>query len=240
MPGYHPPDPMTPQHTRPEPPPDLILASASPRRRELLAQLGLRCRVVVPDLDERPRDGESPEDYVLRLALDKAEAGARLAAEIRGLRALPVLAADTAVVIDGQPLGKPADVDAAIAMLTMLSGREHQVLTGVAVVQASGTAPGDDMDTAAVDWTGIGANVPATALSASRVRFRAITTAEAAAYWATGEPADKAGGYGIQGLGALFVEEIQGSFSGVVGLPLFETAGLLERFGLNLIGRGPA
>jgi septum formation protein len=224
---------MLPDTTH-EPPPDLVLASASPRRRELLAQLGLRCRVLVPDLDERPREGESPSDYVLRLAQDKAEAGARLAADIEDARALPVVAADTAVVIDGQPLGKPSDADAAIAMLTMLSGREHQVLTGVAVVRAFAQAPENHVDTHEDCPTGSSA----TALSASRVRFRAISPGEAAAYWATGEPADKAGGYGIQGLGALFVEEIHGSFSGVVGLPLFETARLLERFGLELLGRG--
>jgi septum formation protein len=233
---------MTLPTTNREATPDLILASASPRRRELLAQLGLRCRVVVPDVDERPLEAESPADYVLRLARDKAAAGARLASEIGEIQTrLPLVAADTAVVIDGQPLGKPTDADAAIAMLTMLSGREHLVLTGVAVVQAFGAPPTGTITTAVANCpTEIGASEPATTLSLSRVRLRSITAAEAAAYWATGEPADKAGGYGIQGLGALFVEEIQGSFSGVVGLPLFETARLLERFGLDVLGRGSA
>ncbi len=196
----------------------VILASASPRRRALLAQLGLRCHVVAPEVDERPQEHEHPADYVLRLARAKAGAGARLVADTEGTPPRrPVLAADTAVVVDDRPLGKPADADAAIAMLSTLSGREHLVMTAVAVVMPSAVGIAD----------------PATALSTSRVRFRRITPAEAAAYWATGEPADKAGAYGIQGLGAVFVEELHGSFSGVVGLPLFETARLLAQAGIR-------
>jgi septum formation protein len=198
----------------------IILASASPRRRDLLAQLGLGCRVIIPDVDERPQAGEPAADYVLRLARAKARAGARLAGRAGAeLNRRPVLAADTAVVIDDRALGKPTDADDAIAMLSLLSGREHQVMTAVAVVIPT---PAGDSE-------------PATALSTSRVRFRGITTAEAAAYWATGEPADKAGGYAIQGVGAVFVEALQGSFSGVVGLPLFETAQLLTAAGVRLL-----
>jgi septum formation protein len=182
----------------------LILASQSPRRAELLRQIGVDFRVEPAHIDETPRPGESPADYVVRMALEKARAvHSRHPAE-------RVLGADTSVILDERILGKPANREEGIAMLLALGGREHQVLTAVAL---AGTHPGQ-------------------ALSASRVRFRPIGHAEAARYWATGEPADKAGGYAIQGLGAVFVERIEGSYSGIMGLPLFETAQLLANAGL--------
>lgn len=188
---------------------DIHLASQSPRRRELLAQIGIRHDVIDVEVDETPRAGEAPAEYVLRLALAKARAGHRLRPD------RPVLGADTAVVQDDRILGKPLDRQDAAAMLAQLSGREHRVLTAVALV-------GDREDTR---------------LSVSHVRFRPIDAAEAAAYWETGEPADKAGGYAVQGLGALFVESIGGSYSGVMGLPLFETGELLRRAGIAPLRR---
>jgi septum formation protein len=188
---------------------DIHLASQSPRRRELLAQIGIRHDVIAVEVDETPRAGEAPAEYVLRLALAKARAGHRLRPD------RPVLGADTAVVQDDRILGKPLDRQDAAAMLAQLSGREHRVLTAVALV-------GDREETR---------------LSVSRVRFRPIDAAEAAAYWETGEPADKAGGYAVQGLGALFVESIGGSYSGVMGLPLFETGELLRRAGIAPLRR---
>lgn len=195
--------------------PDLYLASASPRRRTLLAQLGLRIAVIPAPADETPHGGEAPADYVLRIALAKARAGRAAAAHSRGR---PLLAADTAVVVDGRALGKPADRDEALAMLALLSGRSHRVLTGVALL-----APDDQAQRT---------------LSTTEVRMGRIAPAQARAYWDTGEPADKAGAYAIQGLGAMFVEHIRGSYSGVVGLPLFETAALLGGVGLALPARG--
>jgi len=188
--------------------PDVFLASNSPRRRELLAQIGVRFGVIAVDLDEEPFPGEPPEDYVLRVAMDKARAGRDL---VRRHPHVPVLAADTAVVIDGRTLGKPRDRGAAAAMMRLLSGRTHRVLSGVALVGAK-------------ELQG---------LSISEVAFREVTPEEADAYWKTGEPADKAGGYGIQGLGALFVKELRGSYSGVMGLPLYETAQLLAGEGIH-------
>ncbi|MEJ2480651.1 MAG: Maf family protein [Acidihalobacter sp.] len=188
--------------------PSLILASASPRRQELLAQIGLACRVQPVDIDESPRTGEAPEEYVSRLARDKARtAWVRRAA----CDDLPVLGSDTTVVLDGRMLGKPADGAEAERMLEGLSGRTHEVLTAVAVVR-------DEQE--------------AVALSRSRVSFRPTTCAERAAYVASGEPQDKAGAYAIQGLGAVFVERLEGSYSGVMGLPLYETARLLADFGI--------
>jgi len=195
--------------------PSLYLASASPRRRDLLAQIGLECHCLPVDLEESPLPGEAPAAYVSRLALDKARA-ARTLLKGRGCAdAVLVLAADTAVVVDGDVLGKPRDAEDAAGMLRRLGGREHRVLTGVAVIDPGGQERTD--------------------MSESRVRMRPILDAEIAAYWATGEPADKAGGYGIQGRGALFIEAIAGSYSGVMGLPLFETAALLAAAGLSAL-----
>jgi septum formation protein len=188
----------------------LYLASRSPRRQELLAQLGLRPAVIAADVDETPRAGEDPTEYVQRIALAKARAGAEA---IQGQPARPVLAADTAVVVDSRILGKPADERDAMTMLALLSGRSHQVLTAVAVRGRSEQVR----------------------LSISRVVFRDIAPAEAAAYWVTGEPRDKAGAYAIQGRGALFVAELHGSYSGVVGLPLFETAELLAEESIEVL-----
>jgi len=190
--------------------PDIFLASNSPRRRELLAQIGVRFGVIAVDLDEAPLGGESPEDYVLRVALDKARAAREVAS---GQPVLPILAADTAVVIDGQILGKPRDRADAARMMRLLSGRTHRVLSGIALVGAQETQE----------------------LSISEVTFRDVPPEEAHAYWKTGEPADKAGGYGIQGVGALFVRELRGSYSGVMGLPLFETAALLSASGIAIL-----
>ncbi|MCL7941055.1 Maf family nucleotide pyrophosphatase [Halomonas sp. ATCH28] len=188
------------------PDPVLCLASASPRRRDLLAAIGVAAEVRPVDIDETPRAGEAAPDYVVRLAREKALAGARLSA-------LPALGSDTAVVSDGAILGKPAGREQAAAMLRRLAGRAHEVLTGVAVTGPAGLL---------------------TACVTTRVFLREISNAELAAYWATGEPADKAGGYAIQGLAAVFVEHIEGSYSAVVGLPLFETAELLARQGVPL------
>ena len=184
----------------------VYLASASPRRSELLRQIGVPFTVRAAAIDEQWLPGETPEAYVVRLAAAKAEGVWAAVSDAR-----PVVGADTAVVLDGTVLGKPADAADAAAMLERLSGRAHRVLTGVALRHAGG------LDTR---------------FSESEVRFRATTAAERLAYCATGEPFDKAGGYGIQGHAAVFVESVKGSYSGVVGLPLFETAALLARCGL--------
>lgn len=184
----------------------LYLASASPRRRELLHQIGVRFEVRVADIDETPVADETAEVYVARLACEKAKAvHARLAA------GSVVIGADTAVVLDGQILGKPADRNDGLSMIARLSGREHEVLTAVAVSTSTGSE---------------------VRVVRTRVAFRTISTSEGEAYWATGEPVDKAGGYGIQGLAAVFVRHIEGSYSAVVGLPLCETAELLAHAGI--------
>jgi septum formation protein len=199
----------------PPPTPWLCLASASPRRRELLAQIGVPHSTAVPDIDESVLPGEAAADYVLRMAVHKA-----LAVRAQGTP-LPVLAADTTVVLDGQILGKPADAAEGQAMLGRLSGRTHTVLTAVAL--AAGTA------------------APRSRLSSSEVTFRALTPAECRAYWDTGEPRDKAGGYAVQGRAAVFIERLSGSYSGVMGLPLFETAELLRAAGMPCLpGSAPA
>ena len=187
----------------------LVLASASPRRRELLKQIGVEHRVAPVDLDESRGAGEAPPEYVVRLAREKAEAGwQRLADREREV----VLAADTAVVLGDDILGKPRDRAEGLAMLLQLSGHTHQVLTAVALRDAGGMA---------------------SQLSESLVTFRPISRDEAEQYWATGEPHDKAGAYAIQGRAAVFIERIEGSYSGVMGLPLFETARLLAAVGLG-------
>lgn len=183
----------------------IYLASRSPRRRELLAQIGVSHQLLDVDIDERPLADEPVAEYVERLAREKAAAGwCRVQSE--GLPPLPVLGADTAISVNGRILGKPADFEEARAMLESLSGRTHQVFTGVALCGDRGVRA---------------------AVSRTDVFFRVLTPAEIERYWASGEPRDKAGAYGIQGLAAVFVERIEGSYSGVVGLPLFETARLL-------------
>ena len=186
----------------------LYLASGSPRRRELLTQIGVPFTAISAQIDETPLNQESPSAYVERLARGKAEAGR---GSVVSEDPFCVLGADTAVVLDGKILGKPVDEADACAMLKMLSGHEHQVLTAIAVLD------GERCESRVVT---------------SRVRFRDISREEAVAYWASGEPRDKAGGYGIQGLGSVFVAGLNGSYSAVVGLPLCETAELLGHFGI--------
>ena len=191
---------------------DIYLASASPRRRELLGQLGITYRQLLVDVPEVQDVDEVAEMYVLRVALDKARAGRAILAPDEQR---PVIGADTAVVIGGEVLGKPDGRDDALAMLAKLSGQCHQVMSAVALVGPDGDEH--------------------SRLSVSTVQFRAITQEEAEAYWETGEPRDKAGGYAIQGLAAVFVERLDGSYSGVMGLPLFETAELLQHFGIHAL-----
>lgn len=188
---------------------DIYLASASPRRRELLAQIGVRYRLLNVSISETQWDDEAPEDYVQRVALDKARAGLTLRDEED---ARPVLGADTVVVIDDEVLGKPQDRDEALAMLQRLSGREHRVLSGVALIDSN----------------------ERTGLNCSHVTFRELKPAECERYWQTGECRDKAGAYAIQGYAAAFICELRGSYSGVMGLPLFETAQLLQQAGVGL------
>ena len=187
--------------------PQLILASASPRRAALLAQLKLTFRVLPSDVDEVPRAGESADALVQRLAVAKAMASA-----LKTDQRVPTLGADTVVQCDGVTLGKPVDRADALAMLTRLSGRSHDVHTAVALVRRGQVAA---------------------RLNVSRVYFRHISLREAEAYWASGEPNDKAGGYGIQGIGGIFVSRIEGSFSAIAGLPLAETEALLHTFGVD-------
>jgi len=197
--------------------PRIYLASQSPRRRELLAQIGVRFDLLLfrgeprddPETDETPLPGEAPDAYALRVATAKATHGARLL-QLRRLPPRPVLAADTTLDVDGTIIGKPADDADAAAILERLSGRAHRVLTAIAVAHADRVA---------------------TRLSVSEVRFRALAADEIQRYVLSGEPRDKAGAYGLQGRAALFVESIQGSPSGIVGLPLCETALLLREFG---------
>lgn len=185
----------------------IILASASPRRRELLDQIHIAYRVYPLDIDETPLPDEAPLAYVQRLAAEKSAAAVAQLGD-----SLPVLAADTAVVLDDVIMGKPKDRDDALAMLRQLSGKMHRVYSAVSL---RGQEHGE-------------------AVSITEVTFRPLTENEIAAYWHSGEPADKAGSYAIQGLGGVFVAAINGSFSGVVGLPLFETAELLSRQGIGI------
>jgi septum formation protein len=187
----------------------IYLASGSPRRRELLRQIGVTFRVIGAELDETAFQGESALAYVSRLAQAKARVGWERS---RDLGTAPVLAADTAVVLDTRILGKPAGLNDAMAMLLELSGRAHEVLTAVAL-----------RTTAGLDL----------AVSHSTVTFRSIDPSEARAYWETGEPSDKAGAYAIQGFAAIFISDLKGSYSGVMGLPLFETAALLKAAGVT-------
>lgn len=190
----------------------ICLASASPRRGELLRQIGVSYVVQPANLDEDERSGESPAEYVERLARAKAEWVWQARQQSR-LEPLPVLGSDTTVTVNGLVLGKPRDEAALLNTFAQLSGREHEVLSAVALVTASGIR---------------------VRLSRTRVRFRVVTSDEVRTYWATDEPRDKAGGYAIQGYGAVFIESIAGSYSGVMGLPLAETAELLVAAGVQL------
>jgi septum formation protein len=187
----------------------VYLASASPRRRELLQQIGVPFRLVGAVVDEAVLRDEAPAAYVARLAAAKAEAGWELRRDAIGA---PVLAADTAVVLDGKILGKPLDRQHARDMLQQLSGRTHEVLTAIALRTANGLR---------------------SRISRSEVTFRRIAGEEVDAYWETGESSDKAGAYAIQGRAAVFVADLRGSYSGVMGLPLFETAELLSAAGVR-------
>jgi septum formation protein len=204
---------------------DFYLASHSERRRALLEQVGARFEVLRvralaprgPDVGEDIHEGESPAHYVERVAREKAEHGMRTL----GIRSLPskaVLGADTVVVVDGQVLGKPRDAAQAAGFLQRLAGRTHEVRTAVALMLPGTPARG-----------------LLSSLSVSLVTMRSIDAGEIARYCAGGEPLDKAGGYGLQGLGAIFVQRIEGSYSGIVGLPLAETADLLARAGVRLV-----
>lgn len=198
----------------------IYLASRSPRRRELLRQIGVTFELIPlregagrsADVDETPQAGERADNYVLRVAGDKALAAARIVAA-RRIIPRPVLAADTTVVCDDEILGKPANADDAVVMLGRLAGRMHRVLTAVAV------ASEDRLETR---------------VSESQVRFRVLDAAEIRRYVATGEPYDKAGAYAVQGQAAAFITRIDGSYSGIMGLPLAETAELLRSYGIAL------
>lgn len=185
----------------------IILASASPRRKELLDQIKVAYRVYPVDLDETPLPNEMPLDYVQRLAAEKSAVCIAQQGDT-----LPILAADTSVVLGGVIMGKPKDRDDAFSMLQQLSGKMHRVYTAISL---RGREHGQ-------------------AVSITEVTFRLLTESEIAAYWQSGEPLGKAGSYAIQGVGGIFISSISGSFSGVVGLPLFETAELLSRQGIEL------
>ena len=202
--------------------PKFYLASRSPRRRELLKQIGIAFEVLLlreqpargPDVNETPLAGESPDDYVRRIGKLKADVGWDRVVQ-RQLRRQPVLAADTTVCVDNQILGKPVDRADAARLLTLLSGREHRVLTSVAIRYESRSKM---------------------TVSETVVRFRTLSPADIQAYIDSGEPMDKAGGYAIQGRAATFVPELRGSYSGVMGLPLYETAQLIEAFRAEIAG----
>jgi septum formation protein len=189
-------------------PAQIILASASARRRELLDQIQVRYRVHAVDIDETPLAGEKPLNYVQRMAAEKS-----FACQTRVQGDLPVLAADTTVVQGDLIMGKPQNQADALAMLARLSGKSHQVYTAVSLRGREHSQT----------------------VSITEVTFKTLSEAEMLAYWQTGEPQDKAGSYAIQGRGALFVASINGSFSGVVGLPLFETAALLTQQGIPVL-----
>ena len=200
----------------------IYLASRSPRRRELLKQIGVSFELLLlredarrgVDVDETPLTGEAPSDYVLRIARAKAEVAAVRVAQ-RRLQLYPVLAADTTVVLDDEVIGKPRDGEHAAQILAMLAGREHSVITAVALALRERLESG---------------------LSISSVEFRVLSPAEIQRYIACGEPFDKAGAYAIQGRAAAFVTRISGSYSGIMGLPLAEAAELLQKFGIEVLG----
>lgn len=181
--------------------PEIILASASPRRAELLEQIGVRYIVKVADIDESCLANETPEDLVQRLAIEKSQCFAQQYAST------PIMGADTLGVLDGELLLKPRDYEHAHDMLTRMSGQWHEILSAVAISYAGRTTH---------------------RLSRNRVLFKPLSSRDIKAYWETQEPQDKAGAYAIQGLAATFIERIEGSFSGIMGLPLCETAELLQ------------
>lgn len=191
---------------------DVVLASTSPRRKELLQQIGVRFNQIKVDINEDVLGNEDPQAYVLRLAKEKAVTGFEQLTEFQQSQSV-VLAADTTVVCDGCILSKPTSLSHSQIILRKLSGRTHQVMTGIALHSK------DRIYESVV---------------ITNVTFRNLTEKEIEAYWQTGEPQDKAGSYGIQGLAAIFIENIQGSYSNVVGLPLCETSEFLKQFGVPL------
>jgi septum formation protein len=199
---------ITPEHFTPL----VYLASRSPRRVELLKQIGIHCEILPADIDETPLINERPTDYVIRLARQKAEAG--LQNTLVSAKPLPVIAADTTVELDGIVLGKPENNAEAKRMLQALSGRTHQVHTAVALA-----------------WQGEIEVI----LSSTHVEMMVLSEAQIDAYIHSGEPQDKAGSYGIQGLAGAWVKHIEGSYTGVMGLPVYETATLLRAHGLTVI-----
>jgi septum formation protein len=208
---------------------DLYLASRSPRRRELLKQIGVRFEPLLirlasqraVDVDELQHANEPADRYVERIAHEKAEHGVQVLA-LRSMLPKPVLAADTVVILDGEVLGKPADKAQATDFLRRLSGRTHEVRTAVALGLIGGGTFGSNARVLR-------------AVSVSTVTFRTLEASEIERYLATGDPFDKAGGYGIQSLAAVFVERLEGSYTGVMGLPLFETAQLLKQAGVPVV-----
>ena len=194
--------------------PSIYLASRSPRRAELLQQMGVLFTVVPADIDETPHAMERSDAYVKRLAIEKAQAGYALVLQ-KAWFEMPVLAADTTVSIDGEILGKPQDDGDAYRMLSLMSGRWHEVHTGIAVAQAGHVA----ME-----------------ISSTMVQMADLSDAVIRAYIASGEPKDKAGAYGIQGIAGSLIKRIEGSYSGVMGLPVYETAKLLKQAGIALLG----
>jgi len=194
--------------------PVLILASASPRRKELLQSLGITTHVCSADIDESQLKGELPENYVERLALEKAKTVMSLLSQDAQFEIgnLPILAADTIVTLNQQLFGKPKSQDDAMAIWQTLSGKTHEVMTAIALLKESQQY---------------------TALSTSKVSFKELNQQEMEMYWQTGEPADKAGAYAVQGFASAWVKSISGSYSGIVGLPLYELNGLLKKVGLS-------
>ncbi|MCW8109830.1 Maf family nucleotide pyrophosphatase [Alteromonas ponticola] len=192
-------------------PPELLLASASPRRTALLTQIGIRHQIKAVDIDESPLASELPAQQVVRLAQQKASTAFNLLSEEDKTKTV-VLASDTLIELDNVSLGKPANQEECIAMLTALSGREHQVLTAICVCSAS---------------------VTKSQCINTKVQFAHLTLTEMVTYWQSGEPADKAGSYAIQGIGGQFVKSVNGSVSAVIGLPLYETKQLLKEFGVT-------
>jgi septum formation protein len=193
--------------------PRIYLASRSPRRAELLQQIGVYFSIVTADIDETPKAMEQSDAYVKRLAMEKAQAGYATVLQNAWVE-MPVLAADTTVSIDGEILGKPQDDEDAYRMLSLMSGRWHEVHTGIAVAYAGQVA---------------------LEISSTMVEMDILSDAVIRAYIATGEPKDKAGAYGIQGIAGSLIKRIEGSYSGVMGLPVYETAKLLERAGVRLL-----
>ncbi len=201
--------------------PQIYLASSSPRRQQLLDQIGIKYQVVQPDVEESPLTGESPVDYAIRVAIEKARCGfdiLSLGTTNSPWPLLPVLGADTVVTLNNKIIGKPNNKTDGIDMLAQLSGKCHDVITAVALV------------TQKKEQT-----VICTTHCKSSVTFRLITKEECELYWSSKEPHDKAGGYAIQGIAAIFISRLAGSYSGVMGLPLFESAKLLQDFGIKAL-----